>query len=200
MQNQTDKRQPLTPEQGAALVALARQTLVRHFGDTAATTDSKDLERCLADRALQARCGTFVTLTIDHQLRGCIGSLAATASILDGVSDNALNAAFHDPRFPPLGKTELEAVHIEVSVLSEPIPLTYSDADDLLARLRPGIDGVIIKKGSASATFLPQVWDQLPQPETFLSHLCKKAGLPAGQWREGNLKVRVYQVQYFEEA
>jgi AmmeMemoRadiSam system protein A len=93
----------------------------------------------------------------------------------------------------------LEAVHIEVSVLSEPILLAYTDADDLLARLRPGIDGVIIKRGFASATFLPQVWDQLPQQEPFLSHLCLKAGLPADQWREGDLEVQVYQVQYFEE-
>ena len=117
-----------------------------------------------------------------------------------GVRDNARNAAFHDPRFSPLGKRELDALQIEVSVLSEPVPLAYTDADDLLARLRPGIDGVIIKKGSASATFLPQVWEQLPQPEPFLSHLCAKAGLPAEQWRKGDLKVRVYQVQYFEEA
>jgi AmmeMemoRadiSam system protein A len=200
MQDRTDTRQPLTPEQGAALVSLARQTLVRHFNDTAAPAISKEMEARLADRAIQARCGTFVTLTIDDQLRGCIGSLSATATISDGVCDNALNAALHDPRFPPLGKTELDAVHIEVSVLSDPVPLVYSDADDLLARLRPGIDGVIIKKGSARATFLPQVWDQLPQPETFLSHLCTKAGLPAGQWRKGDLEVRIYQVQYFEEA
>ena len=200
MQNRTDNRQPLTPEQGAALVALARQTLVRHFSDSTAPADTPGLEMLLADQALQVRCGAFVTLKIDNQLRGCIGSLSATAPLLDGVRDNALNAAFHDPRFPPLGKSELDAVHIEVSVLSEPVPLAYTDAADLLTRLRPGIDGVVIKKGFASATFLPQVWEQLPQPEQFLSHLCVKAGLPAGQWRKGNLEVRVYQVQYFEEA
>ncbi|MCB2145664.1 MAG: AmmeMemoRadiSam system protein B [Deltaproteobacteria bacterium] len=199
MQNRTDNRQPLTPEQGAALVALARQILLRHFGVTTAPVDVR-LEKLLADQALQVRSGTFVTLKIDNQLRGCIGSLSATAPLLDGVRDNALNAAFHDPRFPPLGKTELDAVHIEVSVLSEPVPLTYTDAEDLLTRLRPGIDGVIIKKGFASATFLPQVWEQLPGPEHFLSHLCVKAGLPAGQWRKGDLEVKVYQVQYFEEV
>jgi AmmeMemoRadiSam system protein A len=117
-----------------------------------------------------------------------------------GVRDNALNAAFHDPRFSPLRKKELDQVHIEVSVLSEPVPLAYTDTDDLLSRLRPGTDGVIIKKGLASATFLPQVWEQLPQPEAFLSHLCMKAGLPAGQWRGGDLTVLAYQVQYFEET
>ena len=200
MQKRTDNRQPLTPQQGAVLVALARQTLVRHFGDTISPADAQRMEALLADQALQDSCGTFVTLKIDNQLRGCIGSLSATAPLLDGVRDNALNAAFHDPRFSPLGKKELDGVHIEVSVLSEPVLLTYTDADDLVARLRPGIDGVIIKKGFASATFLPQVWEQLPQPEAFLSHLCVKAGLPAGQWREGDLEVRVYQVQYFEEA
>lgn len=140
------------------------------------------------------------SLKIDNQLRGCIGNLSASAPIVKGVCDNALNAAFHDPRFSPLGKKELDAVHIEVSVLSEPVALTYTDADDLVARLRPGVDGVIIKSEFASATFLPQVWDQLPQPEPFLSHLCVKAGLPADQWRKGDLEVQVYQVQYFEEA
>jgi AmmeMemoRadiSam system protein A len=200
MQNQTDKRQPLTPEQGAALVALARQTLARHFGETTAPAETQRLETLLVDQALQARCGTFVTLKIDNQLRGCIGSLSATAPIVAGVRDNALNAAFHDPRFSPLPKSELDRVHIEVSVLSEPVQLAYTDAEDLLAKLRPGLDGVIIKKGFASATFLPQVWEQLPQPEPFLSHLCMKAGLPADQWRKGNLEVQVYQVQYFEEV
>lgn len=200
MQDRSDNRLPLSPGQGAALVALARQTLVRHFGEMTASADSQRLETLLSDQALQARCGTFVTLKIDNQLRGCIGSLSATAPIVEGVCDNALNAALRDPRFSPLGKKELETVHIEVSVLSEPVALAYTDADDLLARLRPGIDGVIIKRGFASATFLPQVWDQLPQPEPFLSHLCMKAGLSADQWRKGDLEVQVYQVQYFEEA
>ncbi|MBC2711269.1 MAG: AmmeMemoRadiSam system protein B [Desulfosarcina sp.] len=200
MQNKTDANQPLTLQQGAALVALARQTLAGHFGETITPAESQNLKTALADQALQARCGTFVTLKSNNQLRGCIGSLSATAPLVSGVRDNALNAAFHDPRFSPLRKTELDAVHIEVSVLTEPVPLAYTDADDLLSKLRPGIDGVIIKKGFASATFLPQVWEQLPQPEQFLSHLCMKAGLPAGQWREGDLTVQVYQVQYFEEA
>ena len=200
MQNQNDDHEPLTPEQGAALVALARQTLKGHFGETTAPTDAQELETRLANQAFQACCGTFVTLKIGGQLRGCIGSLSATESMIAGVRDNVLNAAFHDPRFSPLGKRELDTVQIEVSVLSEPVLLAYTDADDLLARLKPGVDGVIINKGSASATFLPQVWQQLPQPEPFLSHLCLKAGMPADQWRKGDLKVRVYQVQYFEEA
>ncbi len=200
MQKDRDTRQSLTPEQGAALVALARKTLADHFGATITTVDSRALARQLTDPALQACCGTFVTLKQHNQLRGCIGSLSATAPIVSGVRDNALNAAFHDPRFSPLKKKELDTVHIEVSVLSEPETLGYADADDLVAKLRPGVDGVIIKKGYASATFLPQVWEQLPRPESFLAHLCMKAGLPADQWRAGDLEVLIYQVQYFEEA
>jgi AmmeMemoRadiSam system protein A len=201
MQNQTDtdSRAPLSEDQGAALVALARRTLATHFNLPVAPLAGKDLAQRLNDPALDARCGTFVTLKIDGQLRGCIGSLTANVAIVDGVRDNAINAAFHDPRFPPLGREELDRVAIEVSVLSDPSPLAYSGGDDLCAKLRPGIDGVIIRKGYASATFLPQVWDQLPRPDQFLSHLCMKAGLPASQWQQGDLEVRVYQVQYFEE-
>lgn len=199
MQHPTDTLHPLTPEQGATLVALARQTLTRHFGRTITPAARKNLDTMLADQALQARCGTFVTLKSNNQLRGCIGSLSATVPIASGVRENALNAALHDPRFSPLQMKELDAVHIEVSVLSEPVPLSYRNADDLVAKLEPGVDGVIIKKEYVSATFLPQVWEQLPQPEPFLSHLCMKAGLPAEQWRKGDLTVLVYRVQYFEE-
>ena len=200
MQARTDSPPPLTPHQGMTLVALARQTLARHLGRPIPPADMQDLEARLADPAFQARCGTFVTLKINHRLRGCIGSLSANASLTEGVKDNALNAALHDPRFSPLTSTELDAVQIEVSVLSEPATLDYTDAGDLLSKLKPGIDGVILKKGYASATFLPQVWEQLPQPQAFLSNLCMKAGLSADRWRQGDLSVQVYQVQYFQEA
>ena len=108
-------------------------------------------------------------------------------------------AAFHDPRFSPLSDQELEQVTIEVSVLSEPEPLTFQDGEDLLTKLRANVDGVIIRKGRASATFLPQVWEQLPRPEDFLSHLCAKAGLSSDAWKLSGLDVMTYQVQYFEE-
>lgn len=199
MQPSNDVSQTLSPEQGAALVALARRILAGHYGENVPSGEVRQLDALLADPALQTRSGTFVTLKIDNQLRGCIGSLAATAPMVDGVRENALNAALHDPRFPPLKKKELDAVQIEVSVLTEPVELEYTDADDLVTRLKPGVDGVIIRRGHASATFLPQVWEQLPRPESFLSHLCMKAGLPADHWREGDLTVLVYGVQYFEE-
>lgn len=181
-------------------MALARQTLMRHFGGMIVSTDSKPLETMLAEPVFQVRCATFVTLKIDHRLRGCIGTLTASAPLAEGVRENTLSAALRDPRFSPLSRAELDPVRIEVSVLSNPAPLSYTDADDLLGKLKPGQDGVVIQKESAGATFLPQVWEQLPRPEQFLSHLCLKAGLAADQWRDGTLEVRVYQVQSFEEA
>ncbi len=196
MENKEKPDFELSQEQGRLLVKLARRSLLERFGRHA---ELEDLDSRLADPALEKHCGTFVTLTIGGNLRGCIGSLEGYEPLKDGVRRNAVNAAFHDPRFAPLSVEELDRVRIEVSVLTKPRLLEYKDADDLLRKLRPGIDGVIISKGLASATFLPQVWQQLPQPEAFLSHLCMKAGLPADQWRKGDLEVKVYQVQYFEE-
>ena len=120
-------------------------------------------------------------------------------SLLEGVKRNAVNAAFRDPRFARLDAQELDKVDIEVSILTDPHPLEYRDSKDLLSKLRPNVDGVILRKGKASATFLPQVWEQLPRPEKFLSHLCSKAGLPASEWQKGTLEILTYQVQYFEE-
>ncbi len=113
---------------------------------------------------------------------------------------NALNAAFHDSRFSPLAREELEEIAIEVSILTEPVLLAYADGGDLLTKLRKGMDGVILRKGSQSATFLPQVWEQLPRTEDFLSHLCRKAWLPPDAWRRERLEVFVYQVQHFSES
>jgi AmmeMemoRadiSam system protein A len=132
-------------------------------------------------------------------LRGCIGHIIPQESLIEGIKVNAINAAFRDPRFPSLTKEEWKKVEIEVSILTDPKPLSYSDANDLLKKLRPGIDGVIIKKGYHQATFLPQVWEQLPSKEKFLNHLCFKAGLDRDGWRKGDLEVSTYQVQAFEE-
>jgi MEMO1 family protein len=189
----------LSEKQGRALVALARHTLIQHFKRPVAPDHEAQVQAAIADPALQAPCGTFVTLKIGGRLRGCIGSLVGRQPLVEGVRANALNAAFHDPRFRPLTAKELERVSIEVSVLTAPQPLDYTDAEDLASRLRPHVDGVTIRKGFASATFLPQVWEQLPQVEAFLFHLCEKAGLPGDSWRRGDLEVETYQVQYFEE-
>jgi AmmeMemoRadiSam system protein A len=118
---------------------------------------------------------------------------------LAGVKRNANNAAFHDPRFAPLKANELDQADIEISILTEPQALEYRGSKDLLAKLRPHVDGVILRKGAASATFLPQVWEQLPKPDQFLSNLCRKAGLSADTWEKTQLEISTYQVQYFEE-
>lgn len=148
---------------------------------------------------LLARCGCFVTLQKDGGLRGCIGNIEATRPLIDSVKENALNAAFKDPRFPPLEASELSSIDIEISVLSVPQSLQYRDAHDLVEKLNPGIHGVIIAKDWHSATFLPQVWRQLPRKRSFLEHLCLKAGLDRNCWKDGDLSVRVYTVEHFSE-
>ena len=193
-------RQSLSEVQGHALVVLARQTLLAHFNRQLPDDQAAALEHLIKDPVLNQPCGTFVTLKKNGRLRGCIGSLEGRNPLVEGVRRNALNAAFHDPRFSPLDSRELDCISMEVSVLTEPQPLDYRDADDLVARLRPGVDGVTIRKNFSGATFLPQVWEQLPEAEEFLSHLCLKAGLPADTWRDGELDVEIYQVQYFEET
>jgi AmmeMemoRadiSam system protein A len=191
--------QQINPQLGQALVKLARQTIMERLGLKISGKESDLVAAAVKDEALKARHGTFVTLKIAGHLRGCIGSLAAEESILDGVKRNAVNAAFHDPRFSPLTVEEIEDVDIEISILTNPQPLEYTNGVDLISKLRVNVDGVILQKGRASATFLPQVWEQLPRPENFLSHLCVKAGLSANAWENSQLKISTYQVQYFEE-
>jgi AmmeMemoRadiSam system protein A len=187
----------LKEEQGLALVKLARKTIEEKLGVSCSLSPS--CENVLKDDALGTKCGTFVTLTIEGQLRGCIGCLDSRDPVVEGVKHNAANAAFHDPRFRPLSRKELDNIRVEVSILTEPEACEYSCSEDLLSKLRPGVDGVIIRCGYASATFLPQVWEQLPDKVEFLTHLCMKAGLPADAWQKNKLEVQLYQVQCFEE-
>lgn len=187
----------MNEENGQLLVKLARQTIAKRLG--VESEGDGDIASHLSDDIFQSRRGTFVTLTKNNQLRGCIGNLQPDKTLKEGVQENAVNAAFNDPRFPALSKEELDQVDIEVSLLTEPQPLAYKDADDLLAKLRPKVDGVIIRKGMHNSTFLPQVWEQLPDKQLFLTHLCLKAGLPGDEWKKGDLEVLTYQVQYFEE-
>ena len=189
----------LTREQGQLLVKLARNTISKQLGKTSKETDADQLDQALSQKAFDKNCGTFVTLNKKGQLRGCIGCLTGEEKIPDSVRHNAVNAAFHDPRFSPLSEQELDEIEVEVSVLSEPKPLDYSDAQDLLGKLRVNIDGVILGKGQTRATFLPQVWEQLPDPKFFLTHLCRKAGLPGDAWQTSKLDISTYQVEYFEE-
>jgi len=197
MKNTDNSTAQFSETQGRVLLKLARQTLVDKLGG--GKPAAADLVAALDDDRFNLPCGTFVTLKINDQLRGCIGNLTSTETVLEGVRRNAINAALRDPRFSPLSKDELERTRIEVSILSEPQPLAYRDGPDLIKKLHPHVDGVIIRKDHASATFLPQVWEQLPRPEDFLSHLCMKAGLPSDAWKNTELEVLTYQVQYFEE-
>ncbi len=148
---------------------------------------------------LTEKRGTFVTLTKDGELRGCIGHIEPVQPVYIDVVENACSAAFNDPRFPPVSGNELHSLNIEVSLLSVPVEMHYGDADELLQKLVPGRHGLILKKGLRSSTFLPQVWEQLPSKEEFLSHLCMKAGLPPDEWRSGGLSVKTYEAEHFSE-
>ncbi len=195
----TNSVQKFNQKQGQALIALARRTLLERFGRKMKEAEVEETEKQFQDRKFSENLGNFITIKKEGQLRGCIGSLTGTEPLVDGVRRNALNAAFNDHRFQPLTEEELDKVELEVSILTDPQPLEYENGEDLKAKLRPNVDGVIIRKGAARATFLPQVWEQLPQPEDFLNHLCMKAGLSGDAWQSTKLEVLIYQVQYFEE-
>jgi len=186
----------LSEDEGNYLLSLARTTIKTSLSNAdQPQIDWKDLPE-----KFQQQMGTFVTITIDENLRGCIGHIIPRETVVEGIRENAINAAFRDPRFPPLTEKEFDEVKIEISILTPPRELSYTDAEDLLNKLRPGVDGVIIKKGYQEATFLPQVWDQLPDKQEFLSHLCMKAGLSYDSWRKEKLQISTYQVQAFEEG
>lgn len=189
---------PITIKQERQLVRLARFVIKSRLSGTDAVFPG--LSRLRQQPELQACCGTFVTLKRNGRLRGCIGNLSDSMPILEGIQLNAIQAAFHDPRFPPLKPKELAELEIEISILSRPKPLEYQSSADLISKLRVNVDGVILSKGFAGATFLPQVWQELPDPEQFLSHLCRKAGLPFDAWRKTPLKVMTYQVRHFDET
>jgi len=193
------KQTELSEAQGKTLLTLARQSIAKKIGRTFAQENEQNIKKELTALPFQEQRGTFVTLTRHGQLRGCIGSIAPIESIASGIKRNAVNAAFEDHRFLPLKKEEFSDLEIEVSILTDPQPLDYSDADDLLKKLRPGVDGVILRSGPASATFLPQVWDQLPKTGDFLSRLCQKAGMAADSWQTLHLEILTYQVQHFSE-
>jgi AmmeMemoRadiSam system protein A len=141
----------------------------------------------------------FVTLTQQGDLRGCIGTLEARRSLVADVRANAIAAAFHDPRFPPLVERELDVTEIEVSLLSPMQALSFSSEAEALAQLRPEVDGVVFEFGARRSTFLPQVWEQLPTPDAFMAHLKRKAGLPGGFWAE-DVRLLRYTVSKWKES
>jgi uncharacterized protein len=187
---------------GRALLTLARDTIAARFGGTprgtGATGRSAAHDAPETADALDAPGATFVTLMQGDRLRGCIGSLEAHRPLQKDVCENAIAAAFRDPRFSPLKADELPRTRVEVSLLSAPEPLPVEDEDDLLRKLCPGEDGVIFRVGTRRATFLPQVWEQLPTPREFIAHLKQKAGFPADFWSD-EVEIGRYHVRKWKE-
>jgi AmmeMemoRadiSam system protein A len=149
---------------------------------------------------LQREHACFVTLNIDGNLRGCIGHLEAIQPLVKDVAENAFAAAFRDPRFPQLTEPEMMALEIDISILSSPHPMEFASEQDLLTQLRPGIDGLILKRGINQGTFLPSVWDSLPDSDTFLNQLKRKAGLATDFWSNDILILRYTTESFSDKA
>ncbi len=177
------------------ILKLARAAI----GEAVGVSQDVSLENMLETNPwLEDEGAVFVTITIDENLRGCIGSLVAHRKLYEDIIYNARSAALNDPRFQPLSKEEFKLIKIEISILSKPEPFIYDNVDILRSRLRIGIDGVVLKSGFNQATFLPQVWEQLPTFELFFSHLCQKAGL-SGDCLKSHPDILTYQVQEYKE-
>jgi AmmeMemoRadiSam system protein A len=176
---------------GDTLLSLARASIHERFG-------GPKVKRPKDAPWLDVQGAVFVTLTLDGDLRGCVGSATARRPLFEDVMDNAKAAAFEDPRFPPLTKAELERAKIEVSVLSPLEKLDVATEAELLKALRPGVDGVQIAWGAHRALFIPEMWNQVSDPGTFLYYLKRKAGLPAAEWQEGT-RVHRFTAEAFTE-
>ena len=186
----------LTSDEKQTLLRLAREALEYAVHEKLLPP----LKQSVLTPALRSDGASFVTLTVRGNLRGCIGALEPYQSLVDDVREHAVAAALNDYRFSPVTASELDEIEIEVSRLTIPEPLDYSDADDLVAKLRPGVDGVILKDGHYHrATFLPQVWEKIPDKAEFLDNLCYKMSSPPDTWRKKKLDVLIYQVEEFHE-
>ena len=175
----------LTKEQQQRLMELAKSS-IQHGLQT-----GKALKINLADypAELAERRATFVTLHKHKQLRGCIGMLEAVRPLAEDIAENAFLAAFRDPRFPPLSADEFGDLDIHLSILTPSEPIAFTAEQDLITQLQPGVDGLILEEGCRRGTFLPSVWEQLPEPGQFLRHLKQKAGLAPDYWSES---IRIY--------
>lgn len=183
---------------GPILIALADRAIREGLGLPTLRPRTDDRPAWLDEPG-----AAFVTLHVPGpgsrpKLRGCIGTLEAHRSLREDVEGNARAAAFRDPRFPPLAAPELLDLQIEVSVLSAPEPVPFAGRTDLLARLCPGIDGLILEYGGRRGTYLPQVWEQLPEPSDFLASLVRKAGLPQGFWSD-DIRLWRYRVTAYSQ-
>jgi len=186
---------PLTAEEKEILLRLARSAMEKGVrGEELPLVDLETMPAHLTEPG-----ASFVTLTIHGDLRGCIGALEPSQPLATDVCEHAVAAALDDPRFMPVRADELASIEIEISRLTMPNKLEYADPEDLQARLRPGVDGVILRDGRRRATFLPQVWEKLPDKAAFLDHLCAKMGATPDTWRHRHLEVETYQVEEFHE-
>jgi AmmeMemoRadiSam system protein A len=192
-------RDTLSEELRRLLLRTARDA-IRHGLECGGPPQVERIEEL--PEALREHRAAFVTLHLEGRLRGCIGHLEAIEPLVRDVADNAFAAAFRDPRFPPLRSAEFDPLHIEISVLSPATPLHFEDEAALIALLQPGLDGLILTEDTGGVerrgTFLPSVWDQLPEPRLFLRHLKQKAGLPADYWSE-QIQVWRYRTESFGE-
>ncbi len=186
---------PLTLEEKHLLLNLARQSIEL----AVAHCPLPQLRLEEYSQALREDGASFVTLTEQGELRGCIGALEAYQPLVQDVCEHAVAAALDDFRFQPVRPGEVDALEIEISRLTPPVPLEYQQPEDLARLLRPGIDGVVLRDGPRRATFLPQVWEKVGGPEDFLGHLCMKMGAPPNLWQRRILNVSTYQVEEFKE-
>ncbi len=189
-------QEKLTLEEQTILLRLAREAMEHGVrGEEMPPLDLTSLPVLLREEG-----SSFVTLTSGELLRGCIGALDAYLPLAEDVRIHAVAAALKDPRFPPVRTDELSGIQIEISRLTHPVPLEYTDADDLLSKLRPHVDGVILRDElQGRATFLPQVWKKIPDPAEFLNNLCYKMGLEPDSWRHKHFEVFLYQAEEFHE-
>ena len=185
---------PLTENQKKELLELAYETVEE--GCKLGAVPEHILEYNNLPDIFSQKAASFVTIKKGGVLRGCIGSTEAHRPLLDDVVQNAFSSAFHDSRFPPVTEYELNDIDIEISILTPQELMDIIDEKDLLKKIRPGIDGVLISNHQHSATFLPQVWQQLPNPRQFLAHLKHKAGIEPGSWPE-DMKCFRYQCVKF---
>ncbi|MFZ2456898.1 MAG: AmmeMemoRadiSam system protein B [Candidatus Altiarchaeia archaeon] len=176
------------------LLGLARETIENYVKSGEVTEPHTD------DRKLKETRGAFVTLEKKGQLRGCIGHIVPVQPLFLDVRDNAISAATEDPRFRQVVEEELDKIEIEISVLTFPEEIKTKSAKETLEAIKPGIDGIILEYKGRGATYLPQVWEQLPGKEEFLDSLCMKAGLSPGDWKQKDAKISRYQVQAFKES
>lgn len=184
----------LSNEDRRVVIEMAKQAI--EYALRSADHQKLPLDPADYNEELQQKRATFVTLEINGELRGCIGTLEAFRPLIVDVAANAHAAAFSDPRFFPLSQEEFANIDIHISILSPPTPMTFRSENDLVTQLQPGVDGLILQEGINKGTFLPSVWESLPDPQQFLAHLKRKAGLSQNYWSD-TLQVFRYTTEYF---